>query len=245
MGKELELVKAEDYALMRQTDGVAGLPEILKENVGDAGLGVFDLDRIKIPSGGGQAWEIPTLDGVEVSKSVEGIIIAHRDPRSYWEQSLDESGGGSPPDCSSLDGRTGVGNPGGDCGSCQFAQWGSKEGGGQACKQMKMLFILRADDLLPLAVFLPPTSITPMRKYLLRLAGKGIPFYTAVTKLELEPAQSKSGIAYSKVSPTFAGRLAPDVIERVREYKAAIEGSMSTVAFEQSDVERSDDDSGE
>lgn len=225
----------ETYAIAKSEPQV--LLEAMAENIGNQGLTAFDLDRVTIPAGGGKSWTVPTLEGEESAKTLEGVIVGWREPRAYWRLSLDESGGNTPPDCSSDDGVVGVGDPGGQCAKCQFAQFGSKEGSdGQACKQMRLLFIVRPSDMLPLALFLPPTSLKACKQYFLRLASQGIPYYGVITKLALESDKNAGGVAYSKAVPTMAGQLAPEDIEKVKAYSQAIKGSLDRVRIEDADA---------
>ena len=226
-----DIVPAEQYAIMQadQTD----LMEILSMNVGTQGLSRFDLDRIKVPAGGGLQFDIPTLEGEEQSATYEGIIVHWQEPRAYWDISFDESGGGTPPDCSSHDGYRGEGkfgpdseaNPTGHCDTCPMSQWGSARGGerrGQACKQMRVLFTVRPDSMLPDAVICPPTSIKQIRQYFLRLAGRSIPYNSVVTRFKLERAQSGEGITYSRIVPSLATRLDAEQAAQAKEYGEAI-----------------------
>ena len=129
---------------------IADIREAMNVNVGDGGLNATDLERIKIPAGGGTAWTIQGLDGEEMLKELSGIIIAWRDTRAYWSVPMEESDGNMPPDCYSLDARTGEGKPGGNCHKCPNAEFGSgSKGEGQACKLVRQLFLVREDNLLP------------------------------------------------------------------------------------------------
>ena len=83
---------------------------IIAENLGD-GITANDLDRVKIPSGGGLAFEVPTLEGGEMEKSIEGVIVHHQDQNAYWSSPI-ESGSHMPPDCASRDGKYGDGELG-------------------------------------------------------------------------------------------------------------------------------------
>lgn len=225
-----DLVPAGEYAIM-QTQ-VDDLREIIQANIGEQGLSRFDLDKIKVPAGGGLQFDIPTLDGEEQSSTYEGIIVHWSEPRAYWKVGFDESGGGSPPDCSSHNGVYGNGefgpgseaNPTGQCDTCPMSDWGSAGDGrrGQACKQMRVLFTVRPDTMLPDAVICPPTSIKPIRQYFLRLAGRRIPFYSVITRLELERTKSTDGITYSRIVPKLGGRLEAEQIEQAKAYGQAI-----------------------
>lgn len=241
-----DVATVSEYAALATADGLS--VDVLRENIGTGGMRVFDLDRVKVPAGGGRAWEIPELDGsVNAANSIEGVIVAWRDPRAYWRLSLDESGGGAPPDCSSDDGVLGRGefgvgsdaHPSGECATCPMSQWGSKPDGGnaQACKQMRLLFILQPDNLLPLALFAPPTSIGPIKRYFMRLSTRGIRYYEVVTALSLTHAESNGGITYSQVEPRLVGRLSADDAARVKAYSDSIQDALATVQVRQEDVQ--------
>lgn len=201
-----------DYPLL--AGGGATASGAILANTGGDGFGEFDLDKIKVPAGGTTKWVVPSLEGEREESILEGVLIHWKDARAYWAAGLEESGGGSPPDCSSIDGKHGRGNPalgiqqGQDCASCQFSQFGTaKKGRGQACKQMKVLFLLMQGQMLPHAVFVPPTSIQPVKKYLLRLASMGLMFCDVVTRLALEKTKNTGGITFSRIVPSMARRL--------------------------------------
>ena len=121
--------------------------DILRSNLGGEKISEFDLQQIKIPTGGGLSWTIPSVSGERTSPSVEGIIVAVAPRRAYWESS-DLSG--NPPDCASRDLITGRGNPGGACELCEFAQFGSADNGaGKACKETRQVFLLTPGSQTP------------------------------------------------------------------------------------------------
>lgn len=177
------------------------LTTFMKDNLGGQGFRLTDLDKIKVPSGGGSTWEVPTLQGNKPYQVLEGIILHFKDVRAYWKE---KDGGNKPPDCSSSDSAHGVGDPGGDCQKCPFAQFGSatddrgNAAGGQACKAMRLFLFLREDDMIPMIVALPPTSLQNAKKYFLRLVANGYPFYGVTTQIRLEQAKNPQGKPYSK-----------------------------------------------
>ena len=145
----------------------------------------------------------------------------HRDPlfpqpaRAYWRASLEKGGGSAPPDCFSSDGEHGTGDPGGDCFSCPMNQWASADKGhGKACKEKRLLFLLRPDSVLPVVVQVPSTSIQNVKRYFLRLLDNKMSHWMVVTRLALEPAQSGGGITYSRVVLTVASVVPEDQRER-------------------------------
>ena len=187
------------------------ITSIVRENCGD-GISALDLDRVKIPAGGTQAWTIPGLDGDEIVKEFYGVVMFHKAGRVFWEKGIEESGGNSPPDCSSDDGITGVGTPGGDCAQCPFAKFGSdaRGGKGQACKQIKQVFVIRPGNIIPVMISLPPTSLRPAKQYFLRLANVGKHYTAVLTRFSLVEDKNADGIKYSKIVMAKVADLTPD-----------------------------------
>src|SRR5690606_3431853 len=233
--RALPAVVDANYAVMELP--AAELAEIIAANLGGEGITQFDLDRVRIPAGGSTTWSIPTLDGEEETRVLEGIIIHFTTPRAYWKTPFDESGGGTPPDCSSEDGIVGVGNPGGDCSTCPLSKFGTaKNRRGQACKQMRLLFMLREDSLLPIVVVLPPMSLRPARQYFLRLASQRQAFYSVITRIELERDRNQDGIPYSRAKFSVGGYLPPEKADFVKRLSERMRPIFETVTIDAQDV---------
>lgn len=199
--------------------------EVIEENMGAGGLSPNQLDRVKVPSGGGLAFEVPTLDGSgDIAKSLEVVIVAARDIRAYYATKY--KGGNQPPDCFSIDCVHGNGNPGGMCQTCPFSQWGSAvddEGqptNGQACSQKKMMLCITKESTIPFVISAPPTSLKSLQSYFLRLAGQGLPYWGVVTKLSLEKGKSTGGIDYSVLKPEYVRTLTEEEVPYMRAYRA-------------------------
>lgn len=222
-----------DYAISQMAAGEVA--EIIRENVGGGGIGQFDLDRVKVPAGGATVWSVPTLDGDEPAKELLGVIVHAQDQRAYWAQRLGQGGGGAPPDCSSLDMFTGIGNPGGACVTCPFAQFGSavrddgSEGRGQACKAVKVLYVLLPHAVLPVVVPVPPSSLKNLKSYLLRLASQAIPYHRVITRLKLQKTKNPDGIDYAQIIPEMASRLTLEDHARILPLKKMIAAAASTI----------------
>ena len=225
-GKELVEIDSSYPVLAMDPDR---LHRVIRANIGNSRLSEFDVDRLKVPTGGGNLWTVPTLEGEENLKEVAGIVVSWKEPRAYWKANFDDSGGGTPPDCSSADsGQPGIGEPGGDCAVCPLAAFGTHhKGRGQACKQMRILFVVREQQFLPIAVSCPPTSLENMRKYFLRLASQGIPYNHVVTNFALAPDKNKEGIKYSAIAPSMQRRLSDSEIEAIERYCEAVQPALS------------------
>jgi hypothetical protein len=196
---------------------------------GESTMGVADLEKIEIPAGGGTAWTVPGIGGEESVKELSGVILGWRDVRMYWKLPIEQSDGAMPPYCFSPDARRGLGDPGGACCGCRFAEFGSAaRGEGQACKLVRQLFLLRAGNLLPDVVSLPAGSLKSVHDYLKRLAVKGWPCYSLGTNIGLERAKNGQGIEYSRATFTAGEPLPPEQAQRAKEYAAMLKSFFGT-----------------
>ena len=82
------------------------------------GLGSIPYDRVKIPSGGGIAFELPGEDDEDTETATElvGVILHHHPVNAYWKEAF--AGGNEQPDCSSIDGKQGIDKETGACKDC-------------------------------------------------------------------------------------------------------------------------------
>lgn len=128
----------------------------------------MSFPRIKIPAGGGLVFEFPSDDpeNPDFAKTLEGVILFNHPNNAYWPEGSEYDDNATPL-CSSVDGRQGIGEPGGSCAACALNQFGSAaEGAGKACKNMRVLYLLRSGEFMPLQVTLPPTSLKPFREFM-------------------------------------------------------------------------------
>lgn len=191
-------------------------------------LGSISFDTIKIPAGGGLAFELPgdDPDTPEMATEIAGVIVHHHACNSWWE--VDYDGSNNPPDCYSADGKIGVVAATGqicNCADCPRNQF-APDGSGKACKNMARIYILRPGDLFPMALNVPPTSLRPWKDYLAkRILLKGKRPGKVLTKFKLCREKNSGGIAYSKLVLAFGGDLsAADAaaVAKAAEYVKAI-----------------------
>lgn len=199
MTKEVA-VASEQYAIM-QKGKLDMVQDMIKENLGDSNITLSDLTRISFPSGKSKTWIIPDIEaegGELEAKAIVGIILMTQRTRQYWEESFEDTGGGTPPDCSSEDGIFGRGNPGGECDNCLFSQFDT-DTGRQSCSEKRLIFMITQDDILPIMVSAPPTSLKNVRKYILGLTSKQKRIHSVYTELTLVTDKSQGGIDYPKI----------------------------------------------
>lgn len=232
MATDLVPVNLESYPIVS-----GNCAEVIRENMGGEQVSPSDLSRIKVPSGGGLTWEVPSADGVEPAKVIDGVIIHICRRRAYWSN---PNPTGDPPDCASDDCIEGKGDPGGPCEACPYNEFGSSrkgdgsEGRGKACKESKLLFTLRPGQSLPDVVVIPPGSLKAVKQYQLKL---GKPYWSVVTRLALKKATNKDGIAYAQVEPTKVGVLNDDAASGMRAFAQTLQSVFAATTIERSDVD--------
>jgi len=207
MKKDVAVVEKKPFAIMEMSK--EQIKSLIKDNLAGESIDAnTDLTRIKVPSGGGTTWTIPTVEGEIETKELVGILVCHQLVRSYWESAY--TGEGVPPDCSSMDCITGEGNPGGPCLECPYAEFGSdpkEESNAQACSQNRLMYFVLQDELIPVAVKAPPTSLKNSKKFLLGLTSRQYEISSIYTKLTLEKTKSQQGMDYSQIIFTSAGKV--------------------------------------
>lgn len=168
------------------------------------------FDRIKIPAGGGLNFEMPNLENSDEPtfiKEFSAVILYHHPLFTYYEKKY--NGSSNPPNCCSFDGINGNGNPGGKYRFCKLNMFGSGENGSKACKNKHRLYLLRENEIFPVVLILPSSSIQEFSRYVRRLLGVGKKSDSVVTKLSLKKAVNKTGITFSMVHFSAIRDLSP------------------------------------
>lgn len=224
-----ELVKAENFNLVTLTGDIA---EAIAEEMD--GLGAIPYDRVKIPSGGGIVFEIPTEDesNPDTEKELVGVILDHHGVNSRWNEAY--NGSEEKPVCSAYDGKNGVDTETGAitlCSECPYNVFGSgKDGKGKACKNSHRIYMLRQGNPVPLVLTLPPTSIKFARDYFAKsIVLKGMRSHEAITKITLKKEKSADGIEYSRACFTFLDRLAAEQAAQTKEMAETIKANRKAI----------------
>ena len=233
------------------TEGFAALAnmDILKDAMADDCQGLeFSFDRVKLPAGGGTAFEMPALDGedAEMAKDITGVIVYNHPAFAYYKDKY--AGGNNPPDCGSFDGVVGVGTPGGSCRDCPYNKFGSGEGQSKLCKNKRMLYILQEGELFPIMLSLPTGSLKNFTNFVKTNLSRGRKLNQIVTKISLKKATNNSGITFSQAVFAFVRPLSDseksaiaNVTDTVKDYV----GNLSTASLAGFDDEMVDPETGE
>ena len=135
MYNQTNLAVAEEQDIVFRFPDVDASADFSKEDMEDDIDGLhLSFPRAKIAGGGTTVFELPSDDASKPEHvgKLEGVILFHHPVNGYWVgDSADED---NAPLCTSMDGKTGYGEPGGACVQCYLNRFGSSEDGrGKAC----------------------------------------------------------------------------------------------------------------
>jgi len=214
-----EVAVIEDVSMHLPMIGDAQALEVMQENFGgEVALDFSIMQRIKVPGSGGTTWEVPTSAGEWSTKVLTGVVVFHHPMRTYFPREFD--GSGEPPDCLSLDAKSGFGSPGGMCAKCPLNQFGTaNKGSGKACSEKWRLYILLPPPagMLPHILDIPVMSVKPYRLFLAGL-GQRL-YYQMVIGLRLHKAKSESGIDYAQIEFCAGPELSQEEASRAGQLK--------------------------
>lgn len=228
---------------------------ILAEALGDDGLSVGNLRRIKVPDGSRNSWTVE-VRGEETSVAkLTGIPVALRFRRSYWINEGEPDG--SQPDCSAPDNRRpvqgGLYGPGGDlehknptglCVNCPMAQRNSStKGPGSACREQVLIFLMLEKSLFPVIVHAPRTSKGKLKSFFMELAEDEVPPNGIIIALGLDKGQNNKKQTYNIIKPSQVRELTDEEHRAVESYAQGLAEIIDQVAQDYSPVE--DDEQGE
>ncbi len=238
------LVVADNFQIANRYEGMD--PELLAELQDE----LQDLDqesgitcrKIKIPSGGGLAYEVQGEDesDVDYEKEINAVIIFTHRAGGFWPGAYGDDDQNKVPACSSMDGKTGIWTDTGElrtCETCPMNQFGSatdQKGGqakGKACKNMRRLYLMMDGDPNFYLLTVPPTSIREVNKQLAKIIAGGVPYTGLIVRLTLEKAQNAAGVAYSKVVISKAGLLPPAIAAQAKEMRRQIKEQYQSMAI--------------
>lgn len=228
MAQEKAVAKQSNTALAIMAPQAEQAVAAVKEALGSDPLTLSMLGVIKMPTGGGKYWDTP----IGPRDTVEGVVVHSQVVRAYWEKSIDETGGGDPPDCYAQDGQNGAGAPGGECGRCPFSAWESdpRGGGGQACSQITYQFVLTAESgVLPWAIRLSPSNHAVAQAYRIEQAKIASHYSKVLTSIGLEPAKSGGGVAYSRATFKRVRGLNDAELESIEKYRTEMLGHLKAL----------------
>jgi hypothetical protein len=106
-----------------------------------------------------------------------------------------------------------------------------KQGKGQACKQVRQLFLLRGDSLMPEVLSIPPTSLKAARKFFNWLMGQRIPYPKALITVTVQNAKNAQSQEYGTAVFDLMRKLTPDEAQRTMLFHAMCEQFLKGAAI--------------
>ena len=121
-----DLMKQEKFMLPTMIEGDFSAEELAE----DADGLQMSFQRVKIPAGGTLQFEMPSddPDNPDYEKNLVGVILHNHATCAYWPAGS-EYDDDTTPLCSSVDGKVGIGTPGGACAACVMNRFGSAPDG--------------------------------------------------------------------------------------------------------------------
>ncbi len=168
------------------------------------------LPKMAMPTGRGKEFNIEQQADEDLeTKEVVGVILYQTASNAWWESSFG-AGDAVIPDCASHDGvRPSSQYPdvqNDTCAGCKHNRFRSArdpEGNvlpGKACRNVKRVVILRADDpTIPCLLTVPPASLKAFDDYMISLTKKKRPYYTVATSFAIETEKNKQGVEYPHI----------------------------------------------
>ncbi len=232
-----EIISTSGFNALKDFD----LNEVFQEELGDMNI---SFDRIGTLGAGGTTFEVPGENPGETDavKEFPAVILYHHPMSFYFTEAY--SGQKAQPACSTYDGVTGVGNPGGACKNCPLNQFGSGANGGKACRNKRRVYLLREGELLPVLLSIPTGSLKAFSDYVKRLVSKGIKPSSVVTKFAIEKAQG-NGPAFAQLKFTVDRKLTAEEQASVASMAAQVREYAARATIEENPAEMVDTETGE
>lgn len=221
MSTGLSVIEPQQYPILA---GDTNVGEVIEANLGGEEISEFDLPRILVPSGSSAAvFAVPNPAGEEgAEKFITGIVMHIGKRRSYYRSKEVD---GSRPDCESHDMVNGTGDPGGVCAACPLNKFGSatmqdgSEGAGKACKESRLLFVVRPGEWMPIVVKAPSGSLRSVKKW---LGSLKLPYFQTVTQIGLRKEKNRAGTDYYELTFQQVGVVPGDVLDHIKGYREGI-----------------------
>lgn len=196
----------------------------------------LSFQRIKIPGSGGLQFELPSdnPEDPDYAKTLEGVIIYNHQACAYWPDGS-EFDDDATPLCSSVDGKTGFGDPGGACAVCPMNQYGTatdKNGNatkGKACKNMRHLYLLRDGEYMPILLALPPTSLRPFSDFMnASFVSRRRPVWSSVVQIGLKRVENGAN-TYSVATFRKLYDFSGEQLQQIKQYAEGFREQIRTM----------------
>lgn len=251
MSKQLA-TKTDTFAVLANTQTVTAVKSVF-----DAGLALHQLPKVKVPPAGMTVFSVEGgLQGEESLKEIDCVIAAQRMTMRNWYRQTDGALG-TAPDCSSIDGRNGIGNnletgsPDGEgvhnCLLCPWQKMSSDRKGGKGadCKEFGEVYLFIGSNRVPNLLKVPRSSKKAFTQYCMILMNSGHTVNTVVSKLTLKKTQNKAGQPYSEIVFSFVRALTPEELAVASQLGGVLSDAIVQAALQRGGAILGNDDNDE
>ena len=217
--EQTAISKVEKFAVM-EMQNIEKLAKVLRMNTGGLGITPNDLQRWTCSLAGLNS--VDHVSGEEITiEEIMAVIIHWQVTRTMF--SGDYTGQNTQPQCYSLDGVQGSGDPGVYCSHCEHNAWGSK-GRGKACRESRDVYILLPDAKRPSVLQVPPSSIKLFHEFLLNL---DICFFEALVSFTICIEKNRDNIKYARLQPSLVSQLSAEQSDFMCAYRERFINSLN------------------
>lgn len=203
--------------------------EIIRENLGTAGVQIGNLDKITVPPMGDTEFRVDLGEGTERIETITGMILLAPEQNALWSKPIEEAPNAFPV-CYSADAITGTGDPFDtgqigqhDCLTCPKKAWQTDfKGRGKACRDLRPLFMLREGEYLPIVVQVPRMSLKKLSAFFTMLSRIGAPYYAAIVEVGLAQEKKENTPVYSVLTFKLIGKAPREIWPMLKEYQSVL-----------------------
>lgn len=220
--KEVAVIDIENYPMLLDPSEANNVIEAVQENFDGETVTQRELFTTMPNMKGENQWNgVETEEGKESFKELKGVILYVGATRARFEG---EYGKGSKiPLCTSSDGITGHGDPGGACTECEFSQFGAN-GERPECEQKKPMYVLipEISPTLPVVFNVPATNFGALKKYKALLSRYGNRLYDVETRFTLSSETTQNKMDTSVLQMEIASNIRktdPETHKKIVEFR--------------------------
>lgn len=205
--------------LLFQTVDVKNALAALKQASG-GNITPLTLTQLRMPSGNATQFKMKEKS----YDALTGIVLAYHPARTKYEESFEM--GRTAPVCTSEDGVTGSGKPGGPCATCIYAQFEHPRE--TKCALFYRLYLLPLDAPLPIHFQIPLMNMKIIREHFQGMSAETGKFtYQVVTEFSLGTKENTKGTPYSVLVCKTVGFLNPEAVKAITGYAESLQGQFT------------------
>lgn len=220
--KEVAVIDVQNYPMLLNPDQASDVISAIQENFDGEEVSQRELFTVIPNMKGEDRWNgVETEDGLESFKELLGVILYIGSTRARFEG---EYGRGSKiPLCTSPDGITGHGDPGGACSECEYAKFGAN-GEVPECDQKRPMYVLvpEVSPVLPVVFNVPATNFGALKKYKATLSRFGNRLYDVETRFTLKSEKTQNQMDTSILVMELASNIRktdPETHKKIVEFR--------------------------